>query len=48
MYEALFSFDKASCLALFLHKVENRFFTALSVLHQESNNDSSIPMPLEI
>lgn len=31
--ELLFSLAKASCLALFLHSVVNRFFTALSVLH---------------
>ena len=33
MYEVLFSFAKASYFALFLHSVEKRFFTALSVLH---------------
>lgn len=33
MYEVLFSFTKASYFALFLHNVEKRFFTALSVLH---------------
>lgn len=33
MYEVVFSFAKASYFALFLHKVEKRFFTALSVLH---------------
>lgn len=33
--EALFSFAKASHLALFLHNVVNRFFTALSVLSQK-------------
>lgn len=34
--ELLFSLAKASCLALFLHSVVNRFFTALSVLHLEN------------
>jgi len=36
MYEVLFSFAKASCFALFLHRVVNRFFTALSVLHKDT------------
>ncbi len=35
MYELAFSFAKASYFALFLHKVEKRFFTALSVLHKQ-------------
>jgi len=35
MYEVLFSFAKASYFALFLHSVEKRFFTALSVLHSK-------------
>lgn len=32
MHDVSFSFAKASYLALFLHNVVNRFFTALSVL----------------
>ena len=35
MYEVLFSFANASYFALFLHSVEKRFFTALSVLHKK-------------
>ena len=34
MNELEFSFANASYLALFLHRVVNRFFTALSVLHE--------------
>lgn len=34
--EVVFSFAKASYFALFLHKVEKRFFTALSVLYKRA------------
>jgi hypothetical protein len=39
MYELAFSFAKASYFALFLHRVEKRFFTALSVLHRQHHNE---------
>lgn len=35
MYELAFSFARASYFALFLQRVEKRFFTALSVLHRQ-------------
>ena len=41
MYELAFSFAKASYFALFLHSVEKRFFTALSVLHSHHNELNS-------
>ncbi|KAL6969555.1 hypothetical protein U1Q18_029268 [Sarracenia purpurea var. burkii] len=39
MNEVLFFFSMASYFALFLHNVENRFFTALSVLYKQSSKE---------